>query len=211
MGSVFTLVAMSIDRMVTVRTPAQNFFTVRTLSAILAAIWLSALGVAFPIYFYRTLQPATIPQFENFTTNRFYCLEVFPSGRAHLVYTFIVLAITFVLPLVIITLAYIYVGAMIKRATRFGHPPSGATGHSQVAHIVGPIRDRSRHARRMIVILVFTFFVCWFPFNVTIIILDMTNRMWMEKEWANYNEGEILLKVSHADEHHIQGRSQASF
>ncbi|EDV94640.1 tachykinin-like peptides receptor 99D isoform X2 [Drosophila grimshawi] len=161
-ASVFTLMAISIDRYVAIMKPLQPRMSKRRNLAIAAVIWLSSTLISCPmLLFFKTEEvPVTI---ENKT--RIVCFPEWPDGptnhskQEHL-YNILILVLTYLLPIVSMTVTYSRVGIEL-----WGSKTIGEYTPRQVENV----RSKRRVVKMMIVVvLIFGF--CWLPFHTYFIV-----------------------------------------
>ncbi|XP_022093677.1 somatostatin receptor type 2-like [Acanthaster planci] len=143
--SLFCLTAMSIDRYVAVchAMKSRAFRNLRVATAVNSGIWVLAILAAIPIIYFTQYHEET--EFDPA-----YCFLTFPEGqmftmsRYLLIYFFIV---GFVVPLIVIIACYASIMVRLRDMNKKTGKP-----------------EKSRKVNRMVLIVVITFVVCWWPF-----------------------------------------------
>ncbi|TDG49789.1 hypothetical protein AWZ03_003777 [Drosophila navojoa] len=161
-ASVFTLMAISIDRYVAIMKPLQPRMSKRRNLAIAAIIWLSSTLISCPmLLFFKTEEvPVTM---ENKT--RIVCFSEWPDGQTNHskqehIYNILILILTYFLPIISMTVTYSRVGIEL-----WGSKTIGEYTPRQVENV----RSKRRVVKMMIVVvLIFGF--CWLPFHTYFIV-----------------------------------------
>ncbi|KAH8326541.1 hypothetical protein KR067_010006 [Drosophila pandora] len=155
-ASVFTLMAISIDRYVAIIRPLQPRMSKRCNLAIAAVIWLASTLISCPMMlFYRTEE---VPTEGN--TSRTVCYPEWPDGQTNhstqeSIYNILILILTYILPIVSMTVTYSRVGIEL-----WGSKTIGECTPRQVENV----RSKRRVVKMMIVV-VLIFAICWLPFH----------------------------------------------
>ncbi|XP_022319186.1 tachykinin-like peptides receptor 99D isoform X3 [Crassostrea virginica] len=151
-ASVLTFMSIAIDRYQAIIHPLRPRLTVRVVLAI-AVIWLVSIVLAFPNLIYGTTMPYG---------DRIICLLQWPDFSEYkpsvldFGYNVLILVVTYVLPLVTLTVTYARVGMEL-----WGSRAIGENTPVQYERI----RSKRRVVKMMIVVVV-TFAVCWLPYHV---------------------------------------------
>ena len=156
--SIFTLTIIAVDRFIVAMYPLQKRIVLPMCGGVVAAIWLSSCGIATPALmhtYHFHLDHGNITICEEFWINM--------EGE-RMIYAYSMLLLTFVLPLITISLFYLKIFAKLKKRII----PGTAT-KNQVE------KDRTRHHKTfcMMVLVVMVFGLCWFPLNVFNILRDI--------------------------------------
>uniref|UniRef100_A0A670IGS3 G-protein coupled receptors family 1 profile domain-containing protein n=1 Tax=Podarcis muralis TaxID=64176 RepID=A0A670IGS3_PODMU len=152
-ASVFLLTVISMDRCVSVACPvwAQNYRTPRLASMVALGIWLAAMALSSPYFFFRDTRSSTGEENTTHCYNNFALSDDLDSEevaklgedrhRAMVMTRFVV---GFLVPFTIILFCYGIITARLKgsRLTRSGRP------------------------FKIMVAVVLAFFICWFPYHV---------------------------------------------
>ncbi|XP_034156854.1 G-protein coupled receptor 83 [Pangasianodon hypophthalmus] len=159
--SVFTLVAIAIDRHQVVLHPMKQRMSRLQGVVWVGVIWLMATCFSLPHAIYQTLL-----RFEIGEGNvRTVCLPSFPQP-SDLFWKYLDLAtfvLLYVLPLAIITIAYVVMAKKLWARNAIGD----VTLAQSYAH-----RRRKRMTMKMLIAVVAVFAVCWFPLNCYVVLLS---------------------------------------
>lgn len=145
--SVISLVFISLDRCIVIWFPLRRIFTNKVLKASLVASWLYSLAFAMPLFL------AT-------TNNRdadgtYQCLEMnWPTPKARSDYTISFIICSYIVPLLIITIAYILIAVKLWKRELPGHQ---TLEYQKKAH------ETTKKAITMLVTVVVVFALCWLP------------------------------------------------
>ncbi|KAH8384097.1 hypothetical protein KR009_012113, partial [Drosophila setifemur] len=154
-ASVFTLMAISIDRYVAIIRPLQPRMSKRCNLAIAAVIWLASTLISCPMMlFYRT------EEVYHGNTSRTVCYPEWPDGTTNhstweTLYNILIMILTYILPIVSMTVTYSRVGIEL-----WGSKTIGECTPRQVENV----RSKRRVVKMMIVV-VLIFAICWLPFH----------------------------------------------
>ncbi|KAI8046597.1 tachykinin-like peptides receptor 99D [Drosophila gunungcola] len=160
-ASVFTLMAISIDRYVAIIRPLQPRMSKRCNLAIAAIIWLASTLISCPMMItYRTEEVPVKGQ-----SPRTVCYPEWPDGmtnhsRLESIYNILIIILTYFLPIVSMTVTYSRVGIEL-----WGSKTIGECTPRQVENV----RSKRRVVKMMIVV-VLIFAICWLPFHSYFII-----------------------------------------
>ncbi|XP_041604397.1 substance-K receptor isoform X2 [Vulpes lagopus] len=119
--SIYSMTAIAADRYVAIVHPFQPRLSAPGTRAVIAGIWLLALALAFPQCFY-----STITMDQGATK----CVVVWPEDNGSkmlLLYHLVVIALIYVLPLVVMLLAYSVIGLTLWRREVPRHQVHGAS------------------------------------------------------------------------------------
>ncbi|BFF92261.1 tachykinin-like peptides receptor 99D [Drosophila madeirensis] len=155
-ASVFTLMAISIDRYVAIMRPLQPRMSKRCNLAIAAVIWLASTLISCPMMiFYKTEE---VPVQGNST--RTVCYPEWPDGQTNhsmleYIYNILIMILTYILPIVSMTVTYSRVGIELWGSKTIGECTPRQTEN---------VRSKRRVVKMMIVV-VLIFAICWLPFH----------------------------------------------
>ncbi|XP_062607908.1 substance-K receptor-like [Saccostrea cucullata] len=155
-ASVFTNMAIAVDRFLVVTHPLKHRFTQERSKYIIFVIWTAATALSCVQFF---VGRAHVDE----GSGHLVCDEIWPSKRSRKIYTITVLLSTYIIPLVIITVAYVVVGFLLWKRT----PPGNRD------HFRDFLQWRSKiKVVKMLVIVVTIFGVCWLPLHVFTLVRD---------------------------------------
>ncbi|XP_034487365.1 tachykinin-like peptides receptor 99D [Drosophila innubila] len=159
-ASVFTLMAISIDRYVAIMKPLQPRMSKRRNLAIAAVIWLSSSLISCPsLLFFKT------EEVKVGNATRIVCYPDWPDGpmnhsKMEHLHNILIMILTYFLPIISMTVTYSRVGIEL-----WGSKTIGEYTPRQVENV----RSKRRVVKMMIVVvLIFGF--CWLPFHSYFII-----------------------------------------
>ncbi|KAK3508990.1 hypothetical protein QTP70_015435 [Hemibagrus guttatus] len=159
--SVFTLVAIAIDRHQVVLHPMKQRMSHLQGVVWVGVIWLMATCFSLPHAIYQTLLHFKISE----GNIRMVCLPSFPQP-SDLFWKYLDLAtfvLLYVLPLMIITMAYVIMAKKLWTCNAIGD----VTLAQSYAH-----RRRKRMTMKMMIAVVAVFAICWFPLNCYVVLLS---------------------------------------
>ncbi|NXR28806.1 NPFF2 protein, partial [Cinclus mexicanus] len=159
-ASVFTVVAIAVDRFRCVGHPFKQKLTVPMAVAIIAAIWLLAVAIMCPSAV--LLQVQEEKHFQvllgsgNATREVFWCQEEWPDQAMRRVYTTVLFANIYLAPLLLIMVMYIRISISLSHTAA---PGAGKRGREQ-RH---SLWKRKQKAIKMLVVVTLLFSLSWLP------------------------------------------------
>ena len=154
--SVITLVFISLDRCLVFWFPLRQLFSNRVLKASLAASWVYAVAVATPLMVVTTSHPQT--------DGSYHCTELnWSSVDAKVSYHTAFTICTYVIPLVVITVAYLLIAVKLWNRELPGH---------QTLESQKKAHQTTKKAITMLVTVVVVFALCWLPFQAREIMIS---------------------------------------
>lgn len=172
-ASVLTLMSIAIDRYLAIIHPLRPRLTVRVVLAI-AVIWLVSIVLAIPNLIYGETM---------LVQGRVICLLIWPDftmespSMLDFGYNVLIMIVTYVLPLVTLTVTYARVGMEL-----WGSRAIGENTPVQYERI----RSKRRVVKMMIVVVV-TFAVCWLPYHIYFLLQSTTDIINWEHILHVYN------------------------
>ncbi|XP_031767015.1 tachykinin-like peptides receptor 99D isoform X1 [Galleria mellonella] len=160
-ASVFTLMAISIDRYVAIMSPLRPRLGKRATLGIAAAIWAGSSVISSPNLIYFTTETTILPD----GSTRRVCFPEWPDGittRSQLEYIYNVafMVLTYFLPIVSMTFTYARVGVEL-----WGSQSIGECTQRQLDNV-----KSKRRVVKMMIVVVVIFAVCWLPFHVYFVV-----------------------------------------
>ncbi|XP_023934667.1 tachykinin-like peptides receptor 99D isoform X2 [Bicyclus anynana] len=160
-ASVFTLMAISIDRYVAIMSPLQPRLGKRATLGIAAAIWAGSCIISSPNMIYFTTEVDLLPD----GTTRRVCFPDWPDGittESQLEYEYNVtyMVLTYFLPIISMTYTYAKVGVKL-----WGSKAIGECTQRQLDNV-----KSKRRVVKMMIVVVVIFAVCWLPFHVYFVV-----------------------------------------
>ncbi|GFO10063.1 neuropeptide y receptor-like [Plakobranchus ocellatus] len=158
---IFTLTAMSVDRYMSIQRPshAQWHSSLRSAAIITAFVWSASAAFMSPHLYVRTVDTVELERLPAMT----FCIERWPRGTDRQVFGSLLLLVVYVIPVAIVAVCYANVGRLLCSYT-IPRDNSGSTGTYIYCR---------RRAARALFLLVGLFIVCWLPYNVTSLLVDL--------------------------------------
>ncbi|XP_076327810.1 tachykinin-like peptides receptor 99D [Tachypleus tridentatus] len=156
-ASVFTLMAISIDRYMAIMHPLRPRMSRRATLNITLCIWVAGSLLSLPNLLYST---TTTEMFTN-GDYRVICFMVWPDGYSNesyteYIYNIQILVLTYMLPITSMTLTYFRVGRKL-----WGSQTIGECTDKQLEAI-----KSKRKIVKMMIVVVIIFAVCWLPYHI---------------------------------------------
>ncbi|KAK0150254.1 Neuropeptide FF receptor 2 [Merluccius polli] len=178
-ASVFTLVAIAVDRFRCIVYPFKQKITIANSKLIIAIIWVLAISIMCPsgLMLQVTkehsvrIRPGRNNDNDNDVSRPFYwCRENWPTQQMRKVYTTVLFANIFLAPLMLIVVMYARIGLTLFKTTL---PPSrdsssggtGGTGRHTVSR-------RKKRAIKMLLVVALLFVVSWLPLWTLMMLSD---------------------------------------
>ncbi|XP_071443044.1 tachykinin-like peptides receptor 99D [Hetaerina americana] len=163
-ASVFTLMAISIDRYVAIMSPLRPRMGRRTTLCIAMGIWAVATALSMPMLLFFTTYVHNFPNGEY----RVICYAEWPDGPSpesyqEYVYNVIFMLLTYFLPIGSMSYTYIRVGVEL-----WGSQSIGECTQRQLENI-----KSKRRVVKMMIVVVSIFAICWLPFHVYFIVSSL--------------------------------------
>ncbi|XP_068631120.1 tachykinin-like peptides receptor 99D [Battus philenor] len=156
-ASVFTLMAISIDRYVAIMSPLRPRLGKRATLGIAAAIWAGSSIISSPNIAYFTTDVDELPD----GSTRRICFSEWPDGmttrsQMEYIYNVAFMVLTYFLPIISMTYTYARVGVEL-----WGSQSIGECTQRQLDNV-----KSKRRVVKMMIVVVVIFAVCWLPFHV---------------------------------------------
>ncbi|XP_055586420.1 tachykinin-like peptides receptor 99D isoform X2 [Uranotaenia lowii] len=170
-ASVFTLMAISIDRYVAIMSPLRPRMGKRTTLCIAAAIWVVGIIISSPMLLFFTTYDLE---------DRVVCYAEWPDGPTNhslqeYVYNVIFMFLTYFLPIGSMSFTYARVGLEL-----WGSKSIGECTQRQLENI-----KSKRRVVKMMMVVVIIFAVCWLPFQIYFIVTsyypELTNKSYIQE------------------------------
>ncbi|CAM1296138.1 GPR83 (predicted) [Pycnogonum litorale] len=159
--STLTLTIIAIDRYYVIVHPFKSRMTLNTCTVCILGIWLCAALLTCPYAIYMR---------NSMFKGNYFCEENWPE-HVRLVFTLTTSTIQFVIPFTVMTCCYTMV------FLRLGNRARSRIASSKSSKKEEADRERKRKVNRMLVSMVVIFGVCWLPFNMMNLILDINNDL----------------------------------
>ncbi|XP_039970274.1 tachykinin-like peptides receptor 99D isoform X1 [Bactrocera tryoni] len=159
-ASVFTLMAISIDRYVAIMKPLKPRMSKRCNLGIAAFIWIASIAISCPMLFFFTTGEVELKD-----GTRIVCYAEWPDGptnhsQQENVYNIVFMILTYILPIISMTVTYSRVGIEL-----WGSKTIGEYTPRQVENV-----RSKRRVVKMMMVVVLIFAVCWLPFHIYFIV-----------------------------------------
>ncbi|XP_075210864.1 tachykinin-like peptides receptor 86C [Lycorma delicatula] len=154
-ASVFTLVAITLDRFMAIMRPLHHRTSRRRARALIGIVWISSCLLALPCLLYSVTMTRKYINDQSRTA----CYMEWPDGHypdsvAEYVYNLVFLGLTYVVPVIAMGVCYGLMGMELW---------GGSIGE-QTQHQLDSIRSK-RKVVRMFIIVVTIFSLCWLPYH----------------------------------------------
>ncbi|XP_044743977.1 tachykinin-like peptides receptor 99D, partial [Chrysoperla carnea] len=175
-ASVFTLMAISIDRYMAIMKPLKPRMGRRTTLCIAVAIWIGSIALSCPNLLYFTTFEFKLDEHSS----RIICYSEWPDGPTNLsymeyVYNVAFMILTYFLPIGSMSYTYARVGLEL-----WGSQSIGECTQRQLENI-----KSKRRVVKMMIVVVLIFAVCWLPFHLYFIIIsyypDITTSQYVQE------------------------------
>ncbi|CAC5413903.1 unnamed protein product [Mytilus coruscus] len=154
-ASVFTNVAIGMDRFLVVAYPLQHRFTLQRYKYVIVAIWTCSILLA-------SVQ-LIVARAMHLESGVLVCNEIWPNTNSRRIYTIFVLVLTYIIPLIILSITYSIVSFLLWKRTSPGNRD----------HFRDFLQWRSKiKVVKMLVIVVTIFGLCWLPLHVFTLVID---------------------------------------
>ncbi|XP_076587694.1 neuropeptide FF receptor 2a [Chaetodon auriga] len=168
-ASVFTLVAIAVDRFRCIVYPFKQKLTISTATLIIVIIWVLAISIMCPSgVMLQVTKEQTIRVllgYDNKTSPFYWCRENWPNQEMRKIYTTVLFANIYLAPLSLIVIMYARIGiTLFKTAV----PTGGKPGHEN-RHTVSKKKQR---VIKMLLIVALLFILSWLPLWTLMMLSD---------------------------------------
>ncbi|XP_060697808.1 substance-K receptor [Hemiscyllium ocellatum] len=163
-ASIYSMTAIALDRYIAIIHPLKPRLSSSSTKLVIGVIWFLALALAFPQCFY-----ARIVQSES----RVICKVDWPGdvgGQHQLTYQLVVIVLTYLLPLMVMGVAYTKVGK-----TLWASEIPGDSTERYSEHL-----NAKRKVVKMMIMVVLTFAFCWLPYHLYFILASFKKDIYYE-------------------------------
>ncbi|XP_043916293.1 neuropeptide FF receptor 2-like [Protopterus annectens] len=168
-ASVFTLVAIAVDRFRCIVYPFKQKLTISTATLIIAVIWVLAIAIMCPSAV--MLQVTEDQHFlvllndGNKTSPVYWCREDWPDKEMRTIYTTVLFANIYLAPLSLIVIMYARIGiTLFKTSVTFGEKAGHENQHS--------VSRKKQKVIKMLVIVASLFILSWLPLWTLMMLSD---------------------------------------
>ncbi|XP_005110250.2 neuropeptide FF receptor 1, partial [Aplysia californica] len=174
-ASVFTNMAIGIDRFLVVTFPLRARMTTQRAKYTICVIWLCSVGLSsVQLVVGRATDHGDVID----------CNEVWGSPDARRTFTMFVLFITYIIPLVILAVTYSIVSILLWKRTAPGNAHEGRDMHQLRA---------KRKVIKMLVLVVIMFGVCWLPLHTFFLVIDFNPELMMNQSESQQRISTVLF------------------
>ncbi|KAK6178751.1 hypothetical protein SNE40_011264 [Patella caerulea] len=163
-SSIFTLTAMSIDRYISIQHPTRNHWVTTPAQAvgIIFGTWLVSSILMGPIMYIRQIDTLSIPSMAPMK----FCIENWPQDYDRQAFSIFLLFVIYVIPSFTLAVCYGHVGRALctKELVR-------DTSNSSTERLFS-----RKKAAKMLILLVIIFMICWLPYNILSLCIDLTQK-----------------------------------
>ncbi|GFG31924.1 hypothetical protein Cfor_08080 [Coptotermes formosanus] len=177
--STISITAIALDRYQVIVYPTRESLQKVGAVIILSCIWVSAIILASPMFFWRTLKHHDIHLPSLGLEYVAYCLEEWPVEHGRAYYSLFSLVVQYVLPIITVSVAY----SRICRKLRYRYVHSSALGSSSKnkgctasTNKRKPKDDRRmKRTNSLLVSISLIFCISWLPLNIFNLVVDYWN------------------------------------
>jgi neuropeptide Y receptor len=177
--STISITAIALDRYQVIVYPTKESLQKLGAVIILSCIWVAAIILASPMFFWRTLKHHDINLPSIGLEYIVYCLEEWPVEHGRAYYSLFSLVVQYVLPIITVSVAYI----RICRKLRYRYVNSSAVGSSSKYKgcTASTKRRKPKDDKRMkrtnslLVSISLIFCISWLPLNIFNLVVDYWN------------------------------------
>ncbi|XP_067885026.1 neuromedin-K receptor-like [Heterodontus francisci] len=148
-ASIYSMVAIAVDRYMAIIHPLQPRLSATATKVVIVSIWSLAVILAFPQCYYSVIKQHP---------GRILCLFNWPGV---FIYQIAVLVLVYLLPLVVMAITYTIIGI-----TLWGGEIPGDTSENYHEQL-----KAKRKVVKMMIVVVFTFTVCWLPYHIFFLVI----------------------------------------
>ncbi|PSN42328.1 Neuropeptide F receptor [Blattella germanica] len=201
--STISITAIAMDRYHVIVYPTRESLQKLGAVAILGCIWLVALILASPMFFWRTLKQHDISLPSIGIDYIAYCLEEWPVEHGRAYYSLFSLIVQYIVPIITVSVAY----SRICRKLRYRYVNSsiGSKNKCETCSTTSTNRRKPKDNKRMrktnslLVSISVIFCVSWLPLNIFNLVVDY---------WNPFGDDRQLMMICYAV-CHMMGMSSA--
>uniref|UniRef100_A0A8C5LP21 Neuropeptide FF receptor 2 n=1 Tax=Leptobrachium leishanense TaxID=445787 RepID=A0A8C5LP21_9ANUR len=181
-ASVFTLVAIAVDRFRCIVYPFKQKLTISTAVVIIAVIWVLAIAIMCPTAVMSHVKEdkhfRVVTGGSNQTTPIYWCREDWPNPQMRKIYTTVLFSNIYLAPLSLIVIMYARIGITLFKSEINVENKN----HQQQRHSVS---RRKRKVIKMLIIIALLFILSWLPLWTIMMLSDYANLS--EKQYQVIN------------------------
>ncbi|KAJ8339242.1 hypothetical protein SKAU_G00360280 [Synaphobranchus kaupii] len=168
-ASVFTLVAIAVDRFRCIIYPFKQKLTISTSTLIIVIIWVLAISIMCPsgvmLQVTKEQKVQILLGDRNETIPFYWCRENWPNQEMRKIYTTILFANIYLAPLTLIVIMYAWIGiTLFKTSVLSGEQPSQETRQT--------VSKKKKRVIKMLLIVALLFIVSWLPLWTLMMLSD---------------------------------------
>ncbi|XP_078660159.1 neuropeptide FF receptor 2-like [Branchiostoma floridae x Branchiostoma belcheri] len=168
-ASVFTLLAIAVDRFYAVVLPMKPKLTVSQMAKAVTAIWVFAVSISLPLIIFN--HDKEYPdQVGNVVYLVHHCQEQFPGVDVSKYYSLSLFVLCYLVPLGIILVLYVLIGHRIW----FKATPGGQKASMEAQNIA---LQKKRKVVKMLIVVVVVFALFWLPLHTTLLLNDFVVQL----------------------------------
>ncbi|KAG2466876.1 NPFF2 protein, partial [Polypterus senegalus] len=171
-ASVFTLVAIAVDRFRCIVYPFKQKLTISTAVLIIVVIWVLAISIMCPsgVMLQVTEEKSlrVILGDDNKTNPFYWCRENWPNQEMRKIYTTVLFANIYLAPLSLIVIMYARIGITLFKTSM---PIGGKTGHENQQ----TVSKKKQKVIKMLLIVALLFILSWLPLWTLMMLSDYAN------------------------------------
>ncbi|KAL2099653.1 hypothetical protein ACEWY4_004047 [Coilia grayii] len=176
-ASVFTLVAIAVDRFRCIVYPFRQKLTISTSTLIIVIIWVLAIAIMCPsgimLQVTREHRVSILLGDGNKTRPFYWCRENWPNQEMRKIYTTVLFANIYLAPLTLIVIMYARIGITLCKtsvpASR-GHSSSGGSNSRNENR--QPVSRKKKRVVKMLLIVALLFILSWLPLWALMMLSD---------------------------------------
>uniref|UniRef100_A0A182QAR7 G-protein coupled receptors family 1 profile domain-containing protein n=1 Tax=Anopheles farauti TaxID=69004 RepID=A0A182QAR7_9DIPT len=170
--STISITAIALDRYQVIVYPTRDSLQLMGAVTILTGIWIISIVLASPMFITRQLihYDVNLPSLGIEYVS--YCIEDWPIAYGRVYYSAFTLCVQYVLPILIVSVAYLRIYLKLKHRLVVGSSTSGKPGETK------PVRERERGRRMqrtnyLLISIALIFGVSWLPLNLFNLFADL--------------------------------------
>uniref|UniRef100_A0AAY4BMF6 Neuropeptide FF receptor 1 n=1 Tax=Denticeps clupeoides TaxID=299321 RepID=A0AAY4BMF6_9TELE len=172
-ASVFTLVAIAVDRFRCIVYPFKPKLNLLVAKATIGIVWLLAFAIMFPSVIMLEVKQENghymvYDDDVNRTSPLYYCYETWPNPEMRKIYTTVLFVHIYLLPLTLIILLYICIGAKLYTTTVLSHAEQPEAGPG----VKPTISHRKVKVIKMLILVALLFMLSWLPLWTLMLLTD---------------------------------------
>ncbi|XP_018420905.1 PREDICTED: neuropeptide FF receptor 2 [Nanorana parkeri] len=171
-ASVFTLVAIAVDRFRCIVYPFKQKLTISTAVVIIAVIWVLAIAIMCPSAVMSHVKEdkhfRVVLGNSNQTTPIYWCREDWPNPHMRKIYTTVLFSNIYLAPLSLIVIMYARIGITLFKSEL----NVDSKNHQQQRHAVS---RRKQKVIKMLIIIALLFILSWLPLWTLMMLSDYAN------------------------------------